>query len=615
MILTKYFDSVENAASGRPFAGVQITVLKDGGLAAIYADKGGTPKSNPVLTDDNGNYEFYVEDGEYSLELRYNGEVVYRVPDLPIYRAGPQGDVGERGLPGTLQVAGLQFITPFQFMTDAQRKARVPGTTDDYLYFRAAIDHIIANATNVDGPNRGGFVLHVPDGTYYLSQTLIVKGVALHIKGNGTGMNGGDANRIYVAPNTTGFIFHRPDTGGTGGQVSFTSGADGWAIDGVTIISRGGTQGQPYDGVLAFCRGSWTRSKARGFPRMGVRVLAYSNDAGPSRGNANLMLLRDFTCNDNGISGVHIEGSDVNGFTIDGHIDTSYNGRWGIDARPSISGHILGQHAELNGVPGFGYNPAGASSMVAHANAYWYVKKDQAAGASTNAPADNSPYWGKSPLAYAGVGPYRPAWTSGMTVFEGGPLNIPLDNSQVGVTGCYAEDGQAPVRAGFKTQFYGQPFFENVGIVAANVIPPTWIRNEVGAVRNDGGFVTAGNQVARLGVGLRALEMGNVQNPATWNYQFSGPDILLAYGNDEKWRHLGPSTANARGAGFSCTDSLAVGDAGEWRRITARDAVPTSGAWLRGDRIINRAAAVGQPKGWVCTASGTPGTWASEGVL
>jgi hypothetical protein len=38
-------------------------------------------------------------------------------------------------------------------------------------------------------------------------------------------------------------------------------------------------------------------------------------------------------------------------------------------------------------------------------------------------------------------------------------------------------------------------------------------------------------------------------------------------------------------------------------------------SWARGDRVINLSPAVGQPKGWVCTVAGTPGTWVSEGNL
>lgn len=42
---------------------------------------------------------------------------------------------------------------------------------------------------------------------------------------------------------------------------------------------------------------------------------------------------------------------------------------------------------------------------------------------------------------------------------------------------------------------------------------------------------------------------------------------------------------------------------------------PTFGTWRAGDKAINYTPVVGQPKSWVCTAAGTPGTWVSEGNL
>lgn len=43
---------------------------------------------------------------------------------------------------------------------------------------------------------------------------------------------------------------------------------------------------------------------------------------------------------------------------------------------------------------------------------------------------------------------------------------------------------------------------------------------------------------------------------------------------------------------------------------------PWSGMeWIVGDRAINSVPTIGQPKAWVCTVAGTPGTWVSEGNL
>ena len=44
-------------------------------------------------------------------------------------------------------------------------------------------------------------------------------------------------------------------------------------------------------------------------------------------------------------------------------------------------------------------------------------------------------------------------------------------------------------------------------------------------------------------------------------------------------------------------------------------AAPSTGTHAQGDRVINSMPAVGQPKGWICTVAGTPGTWVSEGTL
>lgn len=55
--------------------------------------------------------------------------------------------------------------------------------------------------------------------------------------------------------------------------------------------------------------------------------------------------------------------------------------------------------------------------------------------------------------------------------------------------------------------------------------------------------------------------------------------------------------------------------AGSYGRVFYRTAVPTTLAYLIGDVVFNTNPVVGQPKGWTCTVSGTPGTWVSQGNL
>lgn len=51
------------------------------------------------------------------------------------------------------------------------------------------------------------------------------------------------------------------------------------------------------------------------------------------------------------------------------------------------------------------------------------------------------------------------------------------------------------------------------------------------------------------------------------------------------------------------------------RNMVWLTAAPVAGTWAQGDIVKNSAPSVGQPKGWVCTVAGTPGTWVSEGNL
>ena len=51
------------------------------------------------------------------------------------------------------------------------------------------------------------------------------------------------------------------------------------------------------------------------------------------------------------------------------------------------------------------------------------------------------------------------------------------------------------------------------------------------------------------------------------------------------------------------------------RYIIYRDSTPTSGAWKQGDKIINTNPAAGKYEGWICTTSGTTGTWKGYNLI
>ena len=63
--------------------------------------------------------------------------------------------------------------------------------------------------------------------------------------------------------------------------------------------------------------------------------------------------------------------------------------------------------------------------------------------------------------------------------------------------------------------------------------------------------------------------------------------------------------------GALLTDLLSMSDESDGTGTAA----PTTDEWEQGDYVRNSLPAVGQPKGWVCTVSGEPGTWVSTGNL
>jgi hypothetical protein len=73
---------------------------------------------------------------------------------------------------------------------------------------------------------------------------------------------------------------------------------------------------------------------------------------------------------------------------------------------------------------------------------------------------------------------------------------------------------------------------------------------------------------------------------------------------------MSTAAASCRPRGWVCT---AGGTPGTWRAVDAfAAAVPTtgSGTWEAGDVIWNTAAAAGGSPGWICTTAGTAGSTA-----
>jgi len=75
--MQKYKSNLQDAV-GRAIANAQVTVLNiDGSVAELFSDNGVTPLANPLVTNKQGEFQFYAENGRYSLSIRapgYTGE-------------------------------------------------------------------------------------------------------------------------------------------------------------------------------------------------------------------------------------------------------------------------------------------------------------------------------------------------------------------------------------------------------------------------------------------------------------------------------------------------------------------------------------------------------------
>jgi hypothetical protein len=107
------------------------------------------------------------------------------------------------------------------------------------------------------------------------------------------------------------------------------------------------------------------------------------------------------------------------------------------------------------------------------------------------------------------------------------------------------------------------------------------------------------------------LSQAATYQKALIDYLASGPGVMKALGNTGVTAVTGtPSSSTFLRGDGTWAPLLPAG-----RQVVWGSVAPAAGVFTQGDVCWNSAAAVGQPKGWQCTVSGTPGTWVSMGVL
>jgi hypothetical protein len=107
--MRRYADAVFNQF-GTPLANISVTVRAaatpagTGALSTIYSDNGITPKSNPVVTDANGRFDFFAADGRFDFVVTGADITSYTLAEIEISDATSQTSADTTWQSNTLTV-------------------------------------------------------------------------------------------------------------------------------------------------------------------------------------------------------------------------------------------------------------------------------------------------------------------------------------------------------------------------------------------------------------------------------------------------------------------------------------------------------------------------------
>jgi len=92
-----YFNTVENAVTGKPVNGATIEVLSSvGAYLTIYSDDGTTAidqTNSPLTSDNEGFFEFWTNETSGTIRISYDGAVKRTVTDVEFPDGAVSGDL------------------------------------------------------------------------------------------------------------------------------------------------------------------------------------------------------------------------------------------------------------------------------------------------------------------------------------------------------------------------------------------------------------------------------------------------------------------------------------------------------------------------------------------
>lgn len=557
-----------------------------------------------MLADTTRGYAYHVP-----------GDVVVAVSEGFRYRVAP-AEASDHHL---TTAAGLKlYVLPglggvYNFRSFAPA---ANGTTDDYSKLMMAL-----NLDPVSG--RDKLEIYFPPGNYRLNspvqinKPVICRG--LYEQSIWTFANGISGVTINNVNTRDGSAIPRAEAIAAG----MTSGA-GTVLDGIYISGQQNPSARgTTDGLWLRARATISRCSVRQFSRYAIRITSWSEEAKPDDpelwGDADGYWLEHVRGWWAGTSVFHVRGDRASGTIFVG--DATYGGHWGFDVHTpeGTTVSMIGCHAATSGVGPATGNPPDRSSMV-HFGGRRYravlvmdengdCTQEQLQKLVVTEPGTDAAVWVHN--GNGGSHTWYPTWTPGKpvgTYFPGGGYRFTGDGFMQTI-GCYGESDDPGA-------LYWADHMIDLGGIKERFASPSrqWTVGGGGSLSGPRFETGAEGHRLTLGEDLSAGAMLTVEHPndsAPWRLRWRERDIV--FDHDEKnlgFRVVGRDTTDPDIAPFTFhVNTLAPGDDAHARRRTYMPAAPTSGAWAKGDIVWNSSPSAGGTACWVCTESGTPGTW------
>ena len=332
------------------------------------------------------------------------------------------------------------------------------GVTNDGAAFVAALAFLKAQAINGYGYSRGSAELFVPAGVYFLGTTTLDLTHSLTIRGESVGGAAGGSTVLKWTSGTTGIRTQAYNTIGATGFVAPPAPNNG---QGMATIRNINLHGGFIVGVESEAHGIHMRVSTNiidvgieNFPGDGIFARCSAGLGGTAEGNANSSFI-DHVYAQNCRNGLYLDAADTNACTIIA-FNGNVNRQWGVWDSSFLGNTYVGCHSAGNGCDGTITSGPSAPTGCTYLGNRYFVKRDQDAGASTNAPTGttaSNTWW-----IYHGVGGVSNgvvAWVSGTVFRAGGAYRADGPSSTNVFTGCYSEGDQGPAQMEPKTLVLG----------------------------------------------------------------------------------------------------------------------------------------------------------------